>query len=88
MRAKRQDINVFTMQLRGEEFEKYRKIPKWVEKFDVSNVEGLWIVEQLYWSSNTEDETLTYLAHQNITIRRLSLHEESMVIFLATQSMK
>jgi hypothetical protein len=41
--------------MRGDEYEQFRKIPKWVERFDITNQEGLYIAEQVYWYNNTED---------------------------------
>ena len=43
------------MNLSGKDYEDFRNVKKWMEKFDLSNREALYIVEQLYWVNNTEN---------------------------------
>lgn len=59
-----------------------------MEKFDLSSREALYIVDQLYWANNTENEILTRLSYEGQCIRRLTENKETMLIYLRTNSMK
>lgn len=82
--ARRQEISQFIMELRGAEYQSYRKVRNWCDRFDLTTPEGLYVIEQVYWSHSNEDEVLASLAHQNVIVRRLQYMGQTQLIFLAT----
>lgn len=54
----------------------------------MDNKQAHMICEQVFWSNNTEDDTLLSLTYENAIIRRVKEGEQTLLIFLGTPSMR
>ena len=51
--------------------ENWDNFKKWMHRFDIGLKDAKYIVDQLYWYNNTENEIFSKLAFEGQTVRRI-----------------
>jgi len=70
----------------NENWENYKR---WIHDFDINDKDAKFIVEQLFWYNNTENETFSRMAFEGKTIRRIKDAEGNTIcVFIVTETMR